>query len=113
MNIARQDHSGCALGDSLYVFGGACIIGRLNSIEKMVNVHAVISANSSKTSQWHLLNIAEANLPSKRYHSIVTPLDRTRILILGGRFNASWREIKSDAFVVDTAKEPSDDGYIS
>ena len=61
MKVPRQDHSGCALGNSLYVFGGFGGVGvsvKLNSIEKMVNVHDVISTNSSYTSSWHLLNIA-------------------------------------------------------
>ena len=32
----------------------------------------------------------------------MTPLDSARILIFGGRFNASWREIKGDAYIFHT-----------
>ena len=111
MNIARLDHTGCALGNNLYIFGGMSSLGKLNNIEKLVNVHAIISTSSSKTAQWNLLDVAQRGVPSPRFHSIVAPLDDRRVLILGGRLNDEPEYIQSDAYVLNTSKEPTSLDY--
>ena len=106
INIARQNHSGCALGDSLYIFGGFCMSDKLNSIEQMRNVQKYVQQVGEAT-PWKLLDIPEYYLPSQRFNAIVAPLDETKILILGGRDNARWRGLKANAFVFDTTQDLS------
>ena len=68
----------------------------------MKNVQRFLQINDPETTSWQVLDIPDDQLPSQRFHAIVAPLDKTRILIFGGRFNASWRELRADAFVIDT-----------
>lgn len=80
LNVARQGHSSCALGENIYVFGG---VGEgnvdLNSIERL-NLNVANLLNDDFQSQWTLIQTTL----QPQLLSLIYPINKRDILVLGG-----------------------------
>ena len=113
--------SGCALGDSVYVFGGKNNIGKeLNTIEKLINPSASnfqiqrrgdrLTADEEEAGidiyAWQLIQpptgFPESNYLGGKFRAVIAPLNQTEIVILGGHSNSSCEEGKRGIFVFNT-----------
>lgn len=77
MNVARKDHSSCALGRSVYVFCGTTHghFESLNSIEMLNSLR--------NPTHWKLIPAPRATL-APRYQAAVSVINDNQIAILGG-----------------------------
>ena len=77
-------HSGCALGNLIYVFGGFNATNKvLNSIERM---NAAMNIDG-KRGRWDLVQLKAGQFPS-RIDPVFCPISDTELLVFGG-FNGT------------------------
>ena len=80
MHTPRRYHSTCCLAQYLYVFAGENSTGKLNSIE-VISASAFV--DNRDDTQWELIQIP-TNSFTPRDMCLVSPLNATQIVILGG-----------------------------
>ena len=99
LNINRQMHSSCAIGNSVYVF---CGIGyfkcSINSIEKLSNATSV-----STSSRWQVIFPNRDHL-SPRVWPATCAINSQKILLLGGEVQSS-KSKSNDAVIFDVRTE--------
>jgi len=88
LNMARDNHSSCSVGEMIFVVCGDQDLAKLNSIE-------MLDYGYNKESTWQLIKI-EGLTP--RISPLVSALTDVSILIMGG---FDGREHLSDAFIYD------------
>ena len=80
MNIARKNHSMCALGKYIYAFSGVSNQGFLDSIERL-DASAVVAG---RTTRWEVVNLEAGNRVPARGVPLVAPWGNDEIIFLGG-----------------------------
>ena len=89
LNQARRSSSSCVLGDTvLYTFGGLKSMSKnedsVSSIER-IRVDAITNRAVCRD-EWHLINLgtAESGLDFNRINPIISPINDSQIMFLGG-----------------------------
>ena len=108
MNTARKNHSMCALGKYIYVFGGVSNEGFLSSIERL-DAGALVAG---RTARWEVVNLEAGNNLPARGVPLVCQWSSDEVIYLGG---LSAGICKGDAHVVNftnrTVKKCFDSGF--
>ena len=90
LNLARQKHASCSLGDAVYVFCGQADIqmdwlintGPVNSIEQLKGADRPSDELLGRLVKWTVIDLGEKFLP--RIHPAVSRISANRIVIFGG-----------------------------
>ena len=108
MNIARKNHSMCALGKYIYAFSGVSSQGFCDSIERL-DASAVVAG---RTALWEVVNLEAGNSIPARGVPLVAQWGNDEVIYLGG---LSAGACKGDGYVVDfmsrTVKKVFDSSY--
>lgn len=108
MNIARKNHSMCALGKYIYAFSGVSSQGFCDSIERL-DASAVVAG---RTARWEVVNLEAGNNIPARGVPLVAQWGNDEVIYLGG---LSAGTCKGDAYVVNftsrTVKKVFDSPY--
>ena len=96
LNVRRQLHSMCSLGDRVYCFGG---LGQYITINNVEYIEAGTLLAGSQNQKWNLVTQRLLANLKPRYLDVFCPIDNERIVILGGR--SSGRRHK-DAYLLCT-----------
>ena len=108
MNVARKNHSMCALGKYIYVFSGVSDQGFCDSIERL-DVGAVVNG---RTARWEVINLEAGNSIPARGVPLVAPWSNDEVIYLGGLQAGTC---KGDGYVINftsrTVKRCFDSSY--
>ena len=80
MNIARKNHSMCALGKYIYAFSGVSSQGFCDSIERL-DASAVVAG---RTARWEVVNLEAGNNIPARGVPLVAQWGNDEVIYLGG-----------------------------
>lgn len=80
MNIARKNHSMCALGKYIYAFSGVSKGDYLASVERL-DASAVVAGHSPR---WEIVQFEQGNVFPKRGVPLVAPWSTDEVIYMGG-----------------------------